>query len=421
MRAWVIKTGEPVPFLPGEQEERLFRAGQIVRALVERDHDVTWWTSQFYHQKKCFRDVLQNTIIAGKDGAPNVICLGSRGYRRHVGVARFFDHWQLARNFGRLAPDLGKPDIIVCAWPTIELADAAVKFGQSVGCPVVVDIRDLWPDIIYEKLNRALPFKCDGFLLNYEAAARRTFQGASAATGLSQGMIDWARRRFGGTGRLDRVFHQSMTPPEINTSVKEAAKRAWKEKGIDLDARKTRLVWSGSLVPETDAETLLDAAALLNDDAAKEIEIIICGKGSLETEIRARARRLPNLKYGGWVDATELATLTEASHIGLLCYLDRFDFRVSVPNKVVDYCAASMRVLTNIGGEVPRLLESDGCLIKYPTGDSRALASVLTRIATNPHQYRKKHPPSRTVFEKHFDARRVQPDFCSWLEEMTAA
>lgn len=417
MRVWVIKTGEPVPLLPDEAGERFFRAGQVVKALSASGHDVTWWTGQFYHQHKSFRNVPADQVIRSIDGTADIICLSSKGYKNHLGFARLRDHAQVAKQFTRLAPQLERPDIILCAWPTVDLAAAAVKFGRRIGCPVVLDIRDLWPDIIYEKLNAKLPFRTNGLLLPYEIMARRAFRGAKAVTGICQGMIDWGRKRFGGAGP-DRVFHQSMSAPVLSKERHETSHAFWTDKGVDFSAPKTRLVWSGSLIPGTDGPTLLAALERLPSQAADQLDVILCGTGSLVPEIERAAKRLPHLTYAGWVDADQLAVLTQRSHVGLLCYLDRFDFQNSVPNKVVDYCVAAMRTLTNLSGEVPWLLGDTDSVISYATGDVDDLIRALTAIADNPGRYRVKHAPARAIFDRHFNADRVLPDYVNWLEEL---
>ena len=188
--------------------------------------------------------------------------------------------------------------------------------------------------------------------------------------------------------------------------------------GVDLASHKIRLVWSGSLVPETDGHTLLKAVSQLPPSVAKNLDIILCGTGSLTPEIERLADKLPHLTYAGWVDAGQLSALTQASHIGLLCYLDRFDFQNSVPNKVVDYCAGAMRILTNLSGEVPRLLSGTDSIISYPTGSVPALVDVLTNIAQNPEKYRQKHPPSRRIFQQHFDANIVFKNYVEYLENI---
>jgi len=417
MRVWIIKAGEPVPFIAAERNDRLLRAGQMALNLKRAGHEVIWWTAQFSHQLKTHRVIETDRVLRPDPEGPECVFLSSCGYRRHIGFSRLRDHAQLARNFHRVAATLPVPDVIVSAWPTIELADAAVAYGKRQGCPVVLDIRDLWPDIIYARLNASLPFKTNGILVPYERMARRAFGGAAGVTGLSQGMVDWGRGRFGGAGS-DRVFRQSMPAPAITDEDRREGRVFWRERGVDLSAPKIRAVWSGSLVPETDGETLLDALEALPEETAQAFDFVLCGTGSLGPRIERIAARLPHVHFPGWVDSQRLRVLLETSHIGLLCYLDRFDYQNSIPNKVVDYSAASMRILTNLAGEVPQMFADTDTVIPYASGNRDDLVRVLSDIAAAPERYRVDWPVSRTIFDAKFDAGTVMPAYIDYLRDV---
>lgn len=417
MRVWNLKTGEPVPFLEAEKHCRPLRSGLLTKALLEQQHSVLWWTANFNHQNKSYRKVAPNTCLAPDQSCPNLsmIYLRSLGYKRHIGPRRFFDHAFVAANFLKLASSQPAPDIIVSAYPTLDLTAAAVWFGKKHDIPTVVDVRDLWPDVIAERL----PKWAKGAVSPYFRLAEYIFQNADSVTGISQGAIDWARVRFGARpGAVDRPFYHSKPDRKQNDRRQEASRYKLLRRGVDLALHKTRLVWVGNIVPETDAETLLEALYQLPKSVSDQLEVVICGEGSFVEKVKAAAADLPHLIYAGWVDAEELATLTEASHIGLLCYLDRFDFQRSLPNKVVDYCAASMRTLTNLSGEVPRLLKDSGSVISYATGDAKGLSRVLMDIAADPKRYRVKHAPARAVFEEHFNASKVLPAYVTFLEKL---
>lgn len=414
MRAWVIKTGEPVPYLPAESGDRLFRAGLMAEALMNAGHEVTWWTAQFHHQLKHQRDVTPNTPIRPDPNGPDLIFLSSRGYKSHLSPARFLDHAEIRRGFLSVAEGQPKPDIILCAWPTIDLAYAATRFGQAHGIPVVLDIRDLWPDIFYERISArtGLPFK--GYFWPWERMGKRAVQDATAVISITEGMLDWAQKRFAReTNGADRVFYQSQnaTPPPEDLAF-------WQARGVDLDAPKTRLVWAGTLISDLDIQTLLDAIETLPDTTTSELEFVFCGSGDLAPRIEAMAARLPHVIYGGWVSQNALQALYARSHIGLMCYLDRFDFQLSIPNKVGDFTRSGMRILTNLSGEMARVLGPDKLLIPYPTGDVAALSAQLEAIAADPASYRAPAPAARALFDRLFDAGTVMPDFAAYLEQI---
>ena len=423
MRFWIVKAGEPIPFLAAESKDRFLRAGLMCLTLSGRGHDVVWWASRFDHNRKEFRTVEPNRLIPASGGGPDLMFLSSPGYRRNIGLRRFWDHNRIAARFRALAPTLERPDAIVVAYPIVDLACAAVDFGQSHDVPVVVDIRDLWPDIIYHWLNQRVGhvgLKSDGMLIPYERMARRSFRNAESVIAISQGMLEWSGR-FGRPAERrseDRVFHQSKRFVTVDGAARAAEVHTWAERGVDFSEPRTRLVWSGTLTPESDAAALLEALRRVPELHRRTIQVIICGTGSLANAVERLAADCEHVVYAGWVGQAALSVLLDESHIGLMCYPDRFDFQASIPNKVADYCAAGVRILTNLTGEIARLTEGTDTLIHYPTGDASALASLLIDIAEDPDRYRSDHAASRDIFHRHLDADKVMDDFASHIESL---
>lgn len=414
LRAWVIKTGEPVPYLPVEAGDRLFRAGLMVQSLQAHGMEVTWWSAQFHHQLKTMRDVTPSTPVRPNPDGPELIFLPSRGYISHLSPKRFLDHRDVRRAFTALAPTQPRPDVIICAWPTIDLAFAAVQFGRANNIPVILDIRDLWPDIFYERITAKTGFPFKRYFFPWERMGKRAMQGADAVISITQGMLNWGHHRFAReVNERDRVFHQSQSaiPAPEDTAF-------WQGIGVDLDTPKTRLVWSGTLISDLDILTLLKAIEALPETAARELEFVFCGSGDLTPQIESLAERLPHVIFAGWVSQGALSALYARSHIGMMCYLDRFDFQLSIPNKVADFTRSSMRILTNLTGEMQRVLGPDNLLIPYSTGDADALRDKLIEVAENPAIYRIKTPAARAVFDQLFDAATVMPEFATYVEQI---
>ncbi|WP_306048638.1 glycosyltransferase [Oceaniradius stylonematis] len=420
MKIWIICTGEPVPFLPDEADNRFLRAGRLAKFLAEAGHRVTWWTAGFDHYGKRQRPVPACAPVDSGTAGLDLIFLPSRGYTRHMSVRRFLDHRDVGAAFRRHAPSADVPDVILCSYPLIELADAAVAYGRLHGVPVVLDVRDLWPDIHYERITARTGLPVKGLFLPYEVQARRAFRRADAVVAITSGMLDWVHRRFGRVRGLsqDRVFRQVKDRPEMSADSAPALDAYWAGKGVDLANGKLRFVWSGSIVPDTDGPTLLQAVRMLEPDTAARIEIVICGVGALVPAVEAVAARHPCLKYAGWVSERELNHLLARSHVGLLCYLDRPDFQMSTPNKVIDYCAAGLRILTNLTGEIAALSDAPNFLIHYPTGHAKALAERITALAADRDHFVTKSDAAYAVFDAEFDAARVQPAFAYYLEAM---
>lgn len=418
MKIWIMCTGEPVPFLPDEAGDRFLRAGKISQYLTSQGHDVTWWTSRFDHYSKRFRDVQPNIPLRPSADSPELIFLDSIGYRRHMGPRRFIDHWQIGRAFKKLAPKLPRPEVILASFPLVETCAEIVAYGRERGVPTILDIRDLWPDILYERLSSKIGISAKGLFLPYESKCKHAFRNATRVIGITTGMQNWCYGRFGrdeAKRSVDAVFRQFKEKPQTTDLERPEHFNFWADKGVDITENRLRLVWSGSIIRDSDGPTLSAALDHLPENIAEKLQIIVCGTGSLLPELKAQAQKHPCLKCVGWIPNAELNTLLERSHIGLLCYLDRFDFQMATPNKVIDYCAAGMRILTNLDGEISTLAPESDLVINYPTGDARALADILARMSNQPDRYRRKSEAARTVFEKSFDAAQVLPELERYL------
>src|ERR1700682_190359 len=152
MLFWLTTVGEQLPIDPGDS--RLMRTGTLARFLCQAGHRVVWWTSTFNHVHKYHRFDSDRSVPV--DTNLTIKLLHGIGYKRHVSLRRLIDHGIVARKFSTIARREARPDLIVASMPTLELAAAACAFGTRVGTPVVLDIRDLWPDAFTELLPTLL-------------------------------------------------------------------------------------------------------------------------------------------------------------------------------------------------------------------------------------------------------------------------
>src|SRR5262249_33282091 len=140
MRIWVTEIGEPLPL---ESNARLLRYGQFTSRWAAAGHDVTWWTSGFSHfQRATIRDKDSEEM---KNGVRLKIFAGP-GYKRSVSLARIRHQAHFARRFQETIENETPPDLILTPIPTLEVAKVAMRYGKRHGVPVVVDIRDEWPE-----------------------------------------------------------------------------------------------------------------------------------------------------------------------------------------------------------------------------------------------------------------------------------
>ena len=114
---------------------------------------------------------------------------------------------QLAHRLWRRVRQQEKPSLIVAAIPAPEVAWVAGEYGRARGVPVVVDIRDLWPDLLLQAIPARYRRVMQPTLFPWRCLNRRTLRHARGIVAVSQSYLDWGLRQAGrDAGLMDRVF-----------------------------------------------------------------------------------------------------------------------------------------------------------------------------------------------------------------------
>ena len=399
---WLVTTGEPLPV--DGAGVRLLRHGLLARMLAERGWNVTWWTSAFDHTSKRHRTDGVNGIC---EMAPNfrLVLLPSCGYRRNISLARFRDHAQIARAFGDRAARQPAPDVVLCSYPTLELSDAATRYGAAHGVPVVLDVRDLWPEIFLELVPRwARPLARLALYRSFRMSSR-CLQGASAIFGITQPIRDWALRRAGRpAGPQDRVFHLAYAEPVLSDQVRMEAEARWDRLGVMAD--KFLVCFFGALGHQFDFDTVLQAAESLQS-RHPEVRFVLCGSGHRLEPLQAAARRSSNLVVPGWVGQADIWVLMRRAACGLAPYINEYSFTLSVPNKIIEYCAGALPVVSCLQGETAILLSTHAIGIHYVEYDSASLAKAVGDLVVNDGRRQAMARRARKLFESDVSAAHV--------------
>lgn len=117
------------------------------------------------------------------------------GYKRNISVSRIINHKVIAKKFSRIAKKLDKPDLIYASFPTIDYAEEAIKYGKRNNVPVIIDIRDLWPDIFKHNLSKPLALIASPYIniMNYKT--KKIMRQAFAINSISEAMLEWGLKK----------------------------------------------------------------------------------------------------------------------------------------------------------------------------------------------------------------------------------
>jgi glycosyltransferase involved in cell wall biosynthesis len=377
MRVCLVTVGEPLP-LPGSGT-RPWRAALLARSLAARGHTVTWWTSDFDHVTK--RHVLVGQGRVALEPGVDLRVLHAGSYRRNVSVSRIRNHRQLGRALAKAIRADERPDVIVASFPPVELAYEASRFGREVGVPVVIDVRDLWPDILVDVVPGALKPIGRLALSSMFRQASAALNQATGIAAVSAGYLDWGLAKAGRPARAtDVVFPLGYEP-----TVPSAEDRARIDTLLGND--RTRgdcpiAVFAGSFGRTYDLTTVIEAARkLAQDPAAAIVEFVLCGGGDRDLEWRSLAEGVPGITFTGWLSAGELAAVFERSTWGLAAYARGAPQGIS--NKLIEYMAAGLPIVSSLDGEAARLIAELGVGVTYRSDDPADLATVMRRLAAD--------------------------------------
>jgi len=409
MRDWLVTIGEPLPIM-APPKPRLLRTGSLARVLQQRGHDVVWWTSSFDHYRKQHY-VDRDAIRPWESGVIRI--LKSVGYRRNVSLARLVDHIAVARKFRKQAPSQPQPDVILVSLPTIELAREAVRFGRAHAVPVLIDVRDLWPDVLIDAFPPRLRHFSRLLLWWMIRDAIFALSNCTGIVGISDGYLDWALRRANRARSIDdAMVPLGYVAPESSATDTEVAGDRLVAMGVDPS--KTLCWYVGSFGRQYDLMPVLTAASQLQRAGRSDIQFVISGEGELGDRWRRAAAGANNVLFTGWVGGDEITWLRAHAAIGLQPYADGAP--QGLANKLFEYLSAGIPVVSSLRGENQRLIEGHACGLTYRPGDAWDCLAKITVLADDRGLRRAMGQRARKLFVEQFDSSAVLDGMAAHLE-----
>lgn len=411
MIIWIIKESEFVNLLTGKA--RASRAAMLADYFIEAGHQVTAWSSLWNHDRKEFVDD-DRDVIEILPGLELKILHAKKNYKKNVSLGRIAQGREIGRLFREAARKMPRPDLIYSCWPLIETSYEAVKYGQENGIPVVIDIRDLWPDTFIQPFPSVLkPFVNFIVEIIYGKRVRYALRNATMVTGTFPKTMElpfeYGRKK---TNVDHHVFH-CYKKPGFSKEEMARALDDWKKHGVDASTLNVVLICSVRK-RVVDFDMVIDAAKSLEGDP---IKFIICGSGQDFDEVSSKASRCNNVVMAGLCNQLQLFSLSSISQIGLLPYHDLFDFRDSLPTKFSEYLASSLVILTSLKGLSRDVVEKKDCGTYFQ--NAIELSDLLKRYLNDKSELERQRIHADTLYQQSFNADLVYREFVNELTGLT--
>ena len=279
-------------------------------------------------------------------------------------------------------PRLGPVDVVYYfdSLPTTGLIVFLLRIWR--GAASVQHIGDLWPDTVLEsgmlpdKLGKVVERVVGGwckFLYRRHHAItvaspglRRMLVGRGVTADKISVVHTWA---------FENIFFPAAPDPEATREMNSA--------------NQFTVLYAGNLGPLQGLETVVDAAALLQEHT--NIQIVFVGSGQSEAALlkRATARGLINIKFLGPRPLHRMNAFNNTADALLIHLRDIPLMRSTTPSKTQVAMASARPILMGVAGDAADLLTEAGAGITFAPENPAAMADAILRLSLLSYDQRK--------------------------------
>ena len=412
MRIWLVTIGEPI--MHPENKLRLHRTGILAKIISQNStNEIVWWTSTFNHFTK--RHMYDCDTYVNVNDNLKMIALKGKGYNKNVSINRIIDHNQIAKNFYSKASSELKPDIIVVSFPTLGLAEKCIKYGKCHSVPVLIDYRDMWPEVFLDLIPQR--FKIFGKILLFNLIGRtnRVFSEATGIIGITDEFLQLGLKKSQRARTLaDNVFPLAYLTNQFTKQEFLDAEVFWKKKGISKS--QINICFFGTLGYQFNFDAIIEAAEVL---MSEKINFIICGSGDKYDDLVARSKNVSNVFLPGFVTAAQIKALMEISKFGLCPYIPKEAFINSIPGKAIEYISSGLFILNTLGdGVLGKMLEKNSFGESYVYNQSSSLVNCILKSIRLTENSENLQIRIKEYFENQFSANSVYLNYLEHLDRV---
>ena len=286
----------------------------------------------------------------------------------------------------------GKYDVVFGTTPPIFQLFSAWCVAMIRGKPLVIEVRDLWPEFAIDigVLRNPVLIRLARWVENFFYAR------AAHLVVNSPAYRDYLLEKGIPDSKIT-VIPNGVDPDMFCPAADGATVR--RELGLNGQFVVT---YAGALGQANDIETILRAAKRLRDDPAIHFLLVGDGKERVNLEQQARNLDLCNLTFAGSYPKSRMWEVLAASDLCVAVLRDIPMFRTTYPNKVFDYMAAGRPILLAIDGVIRQVIEVAGAGRFVPPGNDAAMADAIREMRFDDESSRKMGTAARQYVEKHF-------------------
>jgi colanic acid biosynthesis glycosyl transferase WcaI len=309
-------------------------------------------------------------------------------------ISQFFFYFA-----GRAAASRLRPfDVVVGTSPPLPAAELGAHLAKARGVPFVMEVRDLWPDVVFDSgYSRLAPFK--GRLYAWE---RSLYGRASMIAVVTAPFVDIIAAKGVDRQRI------AVFPPGFDFAVPtdSSAAQALREQ-LGLQGKLVAL-YLGNHGESQGLDVLIESAAAL----PASVHLLFVGDGWVKPDLVARASELglANVTFLPAIERSRVADYYGMADLCLVTLRGSELLQHFLPSKLIEVLAYGKHVLTNIGGEGAALIRSLNAGVVLDEFTPAAVANALSGWAQNARNFAESEQ-IRDLMKLNYDQRNIALEY----------
>ncbi|HEX7595848.1 MAG TPA: glycosyltransferase family 4 protein [Gemmatimonadaceae bacterium] len=258
----------------------------------------------------------------------------------------------------------------------LPLAPTAIWVGRRLGIPVVLDMAENYPAMLRGRVALGVHHPADIFLRN-AMAAEAVERWVLARIDHVLVVVEESRDRLRALGvEGNRITVVSNTPSL--SRLEELAPKTHAENTL------LELIYLGLLEAPRGIGVMLEALARSRQSGIPA-RLTILGDGRERPVFQERARELglddSAVRFLGRVPYVEAVRILQTADVGVIPHVASDHWNTTIPNKLFDYMAGGLAVLTSDAKPAARVVREAGVGVVFRDTDPADCAAAIKRLA----------------------------------------
>ncbi|MFD0618098.1 glycosyltransferase family 4 protein [Paenibacillus sp. GCM10027629] len=278
--------------------------------------------SEYWNEEELENDVIRITT--------NV-----RRYSNNI-FNRFFLYLEMMVKFNRAIARLdGNFDFVIATTPAIFVGLTGLNAKKKFQCPLILDVRDLWPD----SLVGVGVFTFKPIISMAGLLEKKLYHGSDNIIINSEGFLPHIIDQ-GISNEKISFMPNSLTEDELLNKTDK----------VQVPNDKVTIIYTGNIGLAQDVNQLIDIAERMKHRSNVHFKIIGYGYRSKELRERLREKKILNVDFVRPKNRREATEATRTADIAYVSLVNQKVFDTVLPGKIVDYMCMGKPIVGAVSG-----------------------------------------------------------------------